>query len=660
MANTTVPRKRYKAGADPSGALVVVSLVAGNGRVKRGQLAILPSLPIEILCEIFCFLHPGDLLALVRTSKAFRRLLMSRSTAFVWRAVRRNVDGLPEPPSDMNEVQYAALVFGMECSYEGCYKKARYTIWHLRIRSCASCRPKHKPIKENNSPECCALRRLLGFFPVFLDRYLPRGPFLTCKGNPIEGFHGPHMKVFQDELQALPVSEREVYLERRQLETQIANSFAAAGVEWQLSVRKERIMELQSRQAARAETIREMLVEGGFRDEIEYFGWDRISRHPLIKRTQALTDKARSNVLEHIEDHMSGWRELRIEGQVYASRRKVFLDAWFQFTTIAFHNSPPDCPYLPLPPDATIGFSENIDSVIRQCGQVPHESLLQQLFVAFLPTCDYILVWHREVRRELASLLPSYKPDDDDETVHTRLKLATSVFRCTTGHKCQIDGRALAYPEILFHPCFTLVGPGDSPSPKDPRGIANQRAYLAMGGRPWSCKGRVQVHHKQDAVAKILTCCGKDPRTTAAAEMDVQDPRLVCVACARGDRLLAFMSWRQAVQHSITFHPNSSDNRPWVMAPPFARACVNQLESPDREPLPSTWGGNVFSHSICLLCPPRIPSWHTCSGFGDLVSHINNRHGVALPVFGRDYAFDTNIVPIYPPPVIAGQGSQST
>lgn len=105
------------------------------GRLKRGSLDILPSLPLDILCEvrlsryhaqclvtiplqIFCFLHPADLLVLARTSKAFRRFLLKTSTAFIWKSARRNVDGLPEPPSDINELQYASLVFGFTCHYQ--------------------------------------------------------------------------------------------------------------------------------------------------------------------------------------------------------------------------------------------------------------------------------------------------------------------------------------------------------------------------------------------------------------------------------------------------------------------------------------------------------------------------------------------------------------
>lgn len=68
-----------------------------------------------------------------------------------------------------------------------------------------------------------------------------------------------------------------------------------------------RIVELRNKRAARAEmfvwcvngriqlmglnSIHENLVATDFKEEIEYFGWDRIRKHPLINSTQAMTDK---------------------------------------------------------------------------------------------------------------------------------------------------------------------------------------------------------------------------------------------------------------------------------------------------------------------------------------------------------------------------------
>lgn len=310
--------------------------------------------------------------------------------------------------------------------------------------------------------------------------------------------------------------------------------------------------------------IHESLVATGFREEIDYFGWDRIRKHTLISNTQIMTDEGihstsgqyialtlhqvRSSVLDQLREYMLGWRALRMEEQVYTFRRQVFVDAWLQFTSTAFYNAPRDCPYLPLPPSATVGFSENIDYVIRQSSPISHESLLGQLHAAFLPACGYILEWQKTIRRELASLLPDYKAKDDDEVIHARLKLATSVFHCNAGHNCRSECCMLAYPEILFHPCFTLVTPGNGSSSKDPRGIANQKACLVMGSSPWNCNGRVQVHPRQYVVNNLLLYCRKDPRSTTAAEMDRQDPRFVCLECAARNRIITNMSWRRAVR----------------------------------------------------------------------------------------------------------------
>lgn len=244
---------------------------------------------------------------------------------------------------------------------------------------------------------------------------------------------------------------------------------------------------------------------------------------------------------------MLGWRELRMEEQVYASRRQVFVDAWIHFTTAAFYNAPGGCPYLPLPPTATVGLSEHINSIIRQPGQTSRESLLGQFSTAFVPACHRIREWHKTVRRELVSLLPDHNPEEDDEAICARLKLATSVFCCNGGRNCRGEGRTLTYPEILFHPCFTLMTPGNGPTSKDPWSIANQKACLAMGGSPWSSNGRVQVHPKQYLVHKALLCCGKDPISTTATELDKQDSRLVCLECIVNDKKIVFMSWRRAV-----------------------------------------------------------------------------------------------------------------
>ena len=92
------------------------------------------------------------------------------------------------------------------------------------------------------------------------------------------------------------------------------------------------------------------------------------------------------------------------------------------------------------------------------------------------------------------------------------------------------------------------------------------------------------------------------------------------------------------------------------------------MESRNSRPFPSVLGDTSRDYSICLHCPPRIPSWNTRFGFGDLIDHIKKkcvsrkmgelgtnhifaRHGIPSPALDSDYAFDRNITPVYLDPV---------
>ncbi|KLO06478.1 hypothetical protein SCHPADRAFT_838028, partial [Schizopora paradoxa] len=78
-----------------------------------GKLSKLLEMPMEIFTEIACYVSPEDLLNLSRTSAG---LLMSKSSERVWKAARKMQRTIPVRPSDLNEPQYAELLFGKGCS----------------------------------------------------------------------------------------------------------------------------------------------------------------------------------------------------------------------------------------------------------------------------------------------------------------------------------------------------------------------------------------------------------------------------------------------------------------------------------------------------------------------------------------------------------------
>ncbi|KAF8054320.1 hypothetical protein FPV67DRAFT_1552383 [Lyophyllum atratum] len=100
------------------------------------------NVPIDIVLEIGCALEPADLLSLSRVSKQFRCIFMSRNSRFVWAVAFRKAEitlALPVGcPPDMNEPQYASLIFDQLCS--ACNSvDASEVYFSLRLRFCLVC-----------------------------------------------------------------------------------------------------------------------------------------------------------------------------------------------------------------------------------------------------------------------------------------------------------------------------------------------------------------------------------------------------------------------------------------------------------------------------------------------------------------------------------------
>jgi len=136
-ANMNKSRKKHKSDVtkDPqiTGETLALPKNRTQGKAKAGQLEGLMSLPMDLLYEvnhclsssrftglptlgqIFGHLLPLDTLHLARTTKAFRRVLMHKSSISVWKAARANVWGFPECPPGMSEPAYANLAFDQHC-----------------------------------------------------------------------------------------------------------------------------------------------------------------------------------------------------------------------------------------------------------------------------------------------------------------------------------------------------------------------------------------------------------------------------------------------------------------------------------------------------------------------------------------------------------------
>ena len=65
--------------------------------------------------QIFCLLHPKDLLRLSWCTKSLRAVLTSRSSRFVWATALAAIEGLPPCPQGLTEITYSNLLFHPYC-----------------------------------------------------------------------------------------------------------------------------------------------------------------------------------------------------------------------------------------------------------------------------------------------------------------------------------------------------------------------------------------------------------------------------------------------------------------------------------------------------------------------------------------------------------------
>ncbi|GAA6007263.1 hypothetical protein JCM10207_001563 [Rhodosporidiobolus poonsookiae] len=116
--------------------------IKGTRKGKKGKLATVPTLPVELLLEIFSHLGPKELLALSNTSKTYHALLAGSASSSPWKTARKRYE-LPDLEIDnLTELQYAHLVFGTHCQL--CRKKkVKHADWYLLKRTCADCRKTH-------------------------------------------------------------------------------------------------------------------------------------------------------------------------------------------------------------------------------------------------------------------------------------------------------------------------------------------------------------------------------------------------------------------------------------------------------------------------------------------------------------------------------------
>ncbi|KIK52341.1 hypothetical protein GYMLUDRAFT_49959 [Collybiopsis luxurians FD-317 M1] len=491
------PPKRRRNGDDGSAEPNGKRRRIGGGNVTRRKrnillkAAIIQELPLELIFEILYHLQPYDLLRLARTSHAFRGLLMHKTSAFLWRQARVNVEPtLPALPFDLTEPAYAHMLFHHYCTF--CEKRCEKAMWECRVRCCKKCF-KNKFIPDNTDTRNSCFNLLQN------DRVLSAVPKATG-----DGFR-PHLYIevldsLTSELLNLTTGSGadngtiEEWISYRVSQYTTVKSHATECASWDSARKALLAQERADARNRRCEWIEERAITEGWDCEIKSL--HSYSRFPLVithagnhpsinkKDKNALTDadwlRIKPTIILRLQSQ-------RTELYRQAMRRRLLLlqDTYAKFLVASVSDvlnsqeparrlwSIPSLGDLltfsgpirhllestPLSRDPVLtpiwGSNLKDFSIVNASNDTDFFNLIQST-LSSSEFAEFMEEWKNEKEKELLSIysratVASDCTGTDTEAQLSDLHLATTVFKCNA-LGC---GKALYYDEALEHNCTT-------------------------------------------------------------------------------------------------------------------------------------------------------------------------------------------------------------
>jgi hypothetical protein len=172
---------------------------------------------------------------------------------------------------------------------------------------------------------------------------------------------------------------------------------------------------------------------------------------------------------------------------------------------------------------------------------------------------DALATWRDEISAHLFELLPPWLKRDSTNS----LESALIWFRCsyTTTYGCFCSDTSIAYPRVIGHNHFKQAqGLRTEPESAEDDIVNAFRDKHTYSVNTFSVD-MLQQHaafdlHASFVACEIVACCGLDPATARAEDMDALDARVACVPCK------VVMNWRKAVCFFSLICDFSADYRP--------------------------------------------------------------------------------------------------
>ncbi|KIK59139.1 hypothetical protein GYMLUDRAFT_683468 [Collybiopsis luxurians FD-317 M1] len=614
------PRKKAKRGTRSKGSSTDGDYRAASSSKKRripeqfrkvrGRLGLLERLakdvPLEVILEIFCYLDPGDLLRLARTTKDLRGILMSQSSESVWRTAREGVEDLPPRPDDLNEPQYAHLLYESYCHICG-HKPCDSVFWSFRVRCCKSC-------ASATFTECDDPDFVTGLPREYSMRRRDVLPWEYLKGSWRYRDVVCHTGItarYQAEFEALETeTERNEWIERKIDERRKRVEHANLCQRWLQARLDRRSNELDDIREQRREAILERLEKIGWREEAElsmtsFWLSDDFASHKLVRQPKKLTDYGWNSIKTELVEWLTRRKEERLERQ-----RRNTLDRRYKLLSAEYDQSKSRHDlHDPFPSKGDILTSKYFEDLIWDT-PLDEEITAEFIKSEFLEHFPLIVdQWRPAKTQELVQVMQTIRPGASVSDLH----LATTVFECT---KC-LPRTLMHYPQMFYHHCCFENRETNS---------ARMAEFQYIFSNPWSSKSLILSGHGAQAAKEIVEACSLDHTTATIQDLYNANPLIECKTCHLngsswyGGRL--FMRWPSAI---------SSDHRTHTLS-------INDFGDETQQILASERSDNLFFSACCAYCHDPI-----MKDLLRLQEHLRLRHNDILNWGADDCIFPLSL-----------------
>ncbi|KAF7429026.1 hypothetical protein PC9H_008264 [Pleurotus ostreatus] len=567
---------------------------------RKKNLSLLPTVPFDVLMEVLARLRVADIIALSRTSKEFRGLLLSKRSLSVWKAAL-DAEGCLECPADLSEPAYAVLLFGGTTCYNCGTKGIQRIDFGLRRRLCMRCM-KVKLVSE---------KRFDKLFPGSDPMLLELIPYTH-----IGGYSHGHSRFFyrddivktQNTIRALqhaedPKTATNSFFKVQRDRTWTIISTLREYETWAENAAVRKVVESKSRVAQRWEDIQQRFRNLG------YINKDiaAIKSHPSVKSDTPLTNQGWGRVRPRLEALVLEAKKARIE----KSRGDSLSDAYTKYMRTL---RPTQWAALPR---------------TRELRTLPAvQSLLQRDIDSDVPADEFFDVFN------------------DGATIQTWLEGRQHVLESVIKSSLSSTVPANSLSSTSVEHVLVCTAPGC-----DRRwGSGNRISISLADALTHRCESFARSTNKPDifefayspraaaAVKHILSLLKVSPTTTSAMELDRIDSLFVCCKCAPrvrvkdGKRLASFevFTWREAVLHY--YKDCIADIRSDITDPQFTRTSLldPNLQGDDS----AATCRKIWS---CLHCAIHLLSWVNRH---EVIAHVKSAHPITNPAEHVDFFAD--------------------